>query len=827
MECRQGDYARRWLAAALLMVLLALGIWGGREAGLWDDVSVRIPLIDQLRGRSSHDGRIVIEYPAAQRRSAHRGPVTIAAAEPGDAAAEAVAKPSPPANAWRPSFTPVERLTPPMLIVPAPAVGEKIEPRTIAQPNATLEQPRHNHHASAWPEPRRLSLMLDELAEFDETRSWSQAVAADVQRLMASAGPHDEAAAQVMSSLREKTKAVGQLASAISSADLRSALRRAQHALQRRLDVWTAVAVRPESSSQRTISTSVNSQRVAVAVKRIEELLAPARHREGWRSYLMLEELSAHVEGSSFVTVSAWQDTAAAALDRLDNPELTPQQRKFVRSGPIADLAMALYAIVDEPVESQRFLAELEAAEWTTRPSDERRLAEALGRLERSDDEADAALAARLAEHYRIANVRVSITDDMLERFLPKQAPRVDRVAEYLLGIPVFGRATSDAQLSLKLLPTPGDRLNVELIATGTIQSRTRSSQGPVTTYNSTNSSYTARKLVQISEQGVHFEPSQVDVSSRTRLTGMSTDFDGIPIIEDLVRGYALNEYNDMRPAMQAAARARTATRTRQRFDESADPQMTTWSNALAHRVVEPLRRLDLNANGWVERPSEDRVALRFLLAGDNQLAAHTPRPMALSDSVLTVQLSQSAVNNLLDRLNLAGRTFTPSELFAEIGRKLNLPPEWLKRETLADARITFAQEDPVRIRFEDGRLRVALAIAVLAAEGNVWRDIEVFADYAPEQVGPAVELMRSGVVSLHGAKDTRSQFALRGIFSDVFHPDVTFPILYDQLTSDARFAGLQVTQFVLEDGWLGFALGPQAMGATEAAKAATRALWR
>jgi hypothetical protein len=291
-----------------------------------------------------------------------------------------------------------------------------------------------------------------------------------------------------------------------------------------------------------------------------------------------------------------------------------------------------------------------------------------------------------------------------------------------------------------------------------------------------------------------------------------------------------MDESYERRPAMQAAARARTAARARQRFDAEAEPAMSTWSNQLAHRVIEPLRRLDLNAGGWVERPADDRVALRFLLAGDNQLAAHTPRPMALSDSWLSVQLSQTAVNNLLDRLNLAGRTFTPDEFYAEIRGKLNLPADALQRETRQDAQITFAAEDPIRVKFEGGKLRVALSIAMLSAEGNEWRNIEVFADYTAEQVGPAVELIRTGVISLHGARDTRSQFALRAIFSDVFHQDVTFPILYDQLTGDARFAGLQITQFVLEDGWVGMSLGPrpgEKQEAVETADGRMRRVWR
>jgi hypothetical protein len=50
-------------------------------------------------------------------------------------------------------------------------------------------------------------------------------------------------------------------------------------------------------------------------------------------------------------------------------------------------------------------------------------------------------------------------------------------------------------------------------------------------------------------------------------------------------------------------------------------------------------------------------------------------------------------------------------------------------------------------------------------------------------------------------------------VFNEVLGVERHLPILKLQDPSDSRLAGLMITQFVLEDGWLGLAVGPGAGG--------------
>ena len=48
---------------------------------------------------------------------------------------------------------------------------------------------------------------------------------------------------------------------------------------------------------------------------------------------------------------------------------------------------------------------------------------------------------------------------------------------------------------------------------------------------------------------------------------------------------------------------------------------------------------------------TEELLLGRFRIAGDDQLAAFTPRPRDASDSLINLQIHQSAINNTLEQL--------------------------------------------------------------------------------------------------------------------------------------------------------------------------------
>ena len=47
-------------------------------------------------------------------------------------------------------------------------------------------------------------------------------------------------------------------------------------------------------------------------------------------------------------------------------------------------------------------------------------------------------------------------------------------------------------------------------------------------------------KLVVIDRTGLRVGNAMADADNQTRISGLQTDFDGVPLVRNLVRGYAL-----------------------------------------------------------------------------------------------------------------------------------------------------------------------------------------------------------------------------------------------------------------------------------------------
>ena len=78
-------------------------------------------------------------------------------------------------------------------------------------------------------------------------------------------------------------------------------------------------------------------------------------------------------------------------------------------------------------------------------------------------------------------------------------------------------------------------------------------------------------------------------------------------------------------------------------------------------------------------KTTERRFEMRIRLAGPDQLGGHTPRPQAPSDSLASVQIHESLLNNMLERLELNGQTFDLAGLNRRLSERMHRfqPGRW------------------------------------------------------------------------------------------------------------------------------------------------------
>ena len=276
-------------------------------------------------------------------------------------------------------------------------------------------------------------------------------------------------------------------------------------------------------------------------------------------------------------------------------------------------------------------------------------------------------------------------------------------------------------------------------------------------------------------------------------------------------RSVARTQHEAYKPWANEEARGKVANKARQRIDNEAHDRLAEMVNGLNRKVFGPLVNLALDPTMIEAQTTEQRMTMRLRVAGEDQLGSYTPRPQAPDNSLASFQINESLLNNALQRLELDGRTFTLPQLIERIAERFQRPNVWATNPDYEDLTISFAKKDAVTVRCQDGRVMLTLNIVEISKDPRQWNNFQVRVSYRPLVDGRSAELARDGAVQLIGQRlSNKDQIALRGIFSNAFPKNETIKLTPDRLLIDPKLQDLAITQFVIDDGWIGFAVGPK-----------------
>lgn len=479
------------------------------------------------------------------------------------------------------------------------------------------------------------------------------------------------------------------------------------------------------------------------------------------------------------------------------------------------DEAAPMTAIGGEEVATiraaEQLAAELEAYEANPSGPRGKAIAAAVNRFAAAPTAESMRLAATLNENYRNANVRLAVSDELMRRLLPEPEPTRSAVRDRVAGAPVRGRSVTQTQLGLRLIPDPR-AWRVGLEAQGVVASETVSDGGIAKLRSRGRTEFSARKLVVVGMEGVRTAPAVATAKSRSRLVGVRSQYDAIPLVGSYVRSSARDQYGLARRRASQQVKVRVERQVRTALDQRTAPAIGRWEQRFANDVVGRAAALGLDVTPIEMRTTDTRVITRLRLANDEQLASHTPRMRAPGDSLMSVQLHESAVNNTIEGLGLANARLTGDELRRQVRGRLQLAPAAeadLNGGDEPDALFWFAKEDPVRVRFLDGRVQLTLSINELVVGRRRHRAFRVHTFYRPEANGLRPSLVQDGTPQIEGRMRTASRLHLHGVLGKILGESRELRLAVGERPEVAeRLEGFATQQFVIEDGWLGWALG-------------------
>lgn len=658
-----------------------------------------------------------------------------------------------------------------------------------------------------WPYPAELASQFDRLSEAAPQHApWCQDVLGELLTLSGFDTLSAQAVGEALANLNRLAADGQSFAEQTIEAQLRDDLARSVHGLRRRLRVWQGIyelAAAKDVPVAVTISDSLHLQQV---VAETEAKLRNVKHRDAWQEYLQIAAARQLCQASA--DTARTRTVARQILRRMGYASLTPEQRDFLQQPEFLAYSQELKHLAAEPVDYFRLLQELEDFETAATAERASWIAAAQQDLRWSHDEPVVRLGQELDAHYRNANVRLAVSASLINRLVPSAEPLEQPIDERIQGIRTRGCAETITKLRVSMIPSPNS-WQVRLRAEGRVASRTYASQGPATFFTRGLAKFEAGKKLILHPGGVRDESAEVVTDSRTGLAGLATAVDAIPIVGDLVQVIAQRQYESRVPAAEWEAENRMAWRIGETIDEQSQEAIERVRVQFATHFYGPMQQLQLDPVPLEMRTTDQRVIARYRLAGHHQLAAHTPRPLAPGDSVLSVQVHESALNNVIEQLGWNGRRVSLQEVYEELGALFALPQIQTPADLPDDVMLRFADRNPLRLSFRDGRATLTLGLSELSQGRNRWRNFVVRVHYQPSPEDPQADLVRDQYVELMGRLAFRDQLALRGIFSRVFSREKPIDAISRRLAEDPRLAGLTLRQLEINDGWLAVAIGP------------------
>lgn len=583
---------------------------------------------------------------------------------------------------------------------------------------------------------------------------------------------------------------------------------RAAHALSRRTAVWRPVWQLARNGNDRghaPAADRLDSDQCQRLIARVRSGLRQTGDPAGWADYLLLEQIQEAAEGDRYEQRAL---VAQRLLSRLDWYGLSDQQRRLLSRDSVDRLAEAVRPWAGAPIDYVRLIAQIERRESDAIDLASIEIADAVQALRFAENDRAARVAEAINTHYRNANVRFAISDEMLQRLLPQIEPKAVPVRETVFGSQVRGISRIDSQLRLQLRPSP-DRWSLALQTAGNVDTRSVGYRGPVAVRTQGLAEFQASTPIVLTRRGVDLDESQVEVQGRNRLRGIRTDYDGWPLIGPLVRTIAKTQYEELAPRTRGYTERKIRGEVRREIDGRMEKQIDDASDRIRSAVLGPLSELELAPMVVDMETTERRLIARYRLAGDWQMAAFTPRPRAPQSSLMSVQIHQSALNNTLEQLlprdepkSIKAMMSDGMELF---GRDTAALPD----DIPADVMVQFTRTRPITVEVQDGLVWVTMRIVRLSRDDSI--DLSRFivrAAFRPQIDGLNASLIRDGHLRISGpGMSMRERLPVRAIFNKVLSAERPLRLTLPALTDAPAAEDLVVSQLELRDGWIAMAV--------------------
>jgi hypothetical protein len=603
--------------------------------------------------------------------------------------------------------------------------------------------------------------------------------------------------------------------------------------LARRIAVAGALLETVEQDVTQPAPARVSSSlsRLAAETRALRSYLQSINGGDRWISYLALDQI-ATIAGRN----TASPESAAILHDVYqklqDGERLNEQQQQFLQRVPLVRFANALGSAsqllnVENPQERQQQLRDhaatlAEALEnYLGDPTSENAqlIRSSFDDLRRTSPDGAGALTAAMQKHVLNYNFRVVVDESLLASLVNQSQSDSGYINEMASRAHIRGCQWTNAFVNLDLKPGR-DRVHFDLVLNGNVRSNVSGSTHMATVHTTGQFHFHGRKPVTFDGDRFTTAPAQVSVNGSQRPYAAWTRLNWIPIVRRIAQNAALREAGSAENNQYA--RNKVYQEARSQFDRETADMLRRSERDLQTDLVAPLREGGYYPDVKHLSSTEQQAMLRSRLmeAGEVGGSDVLPLPIYPARGAL-IQLHESLLSQIGDRLDLEGKRFTPEALEAYLKsevEKITGQPADLAGLSFADQEgsdsprveeIIFHESDAIRFRVTGDEVVLYLSMGLKLEDREEIEPQRITVPLQFSLEGDKIHMERGTVgVSPIGAvapADRTQQIARAGVMrqkiQEAFEPqdfDRTFDLKFDD-----RTLTLQVTDLRARGGWI------------------------
>lgn len=489
---------------------------------------------------------------------------------------------------------------------------------------------------------------------------------------------------------------------------------------------------------------------------------------------------------------------------RLNSPQLSDEQRSVLEQPDIIAWKDELQNWTADTVTPETILQGLERYETTGGMTDMKILSQLADRLAVSKTPAYSQLGSAVAGQYSLPNLKVYISKSLINRHIPPMEQEVARFKDVIQDTPVVGKRQTDTDVNMLFFEDP-NRLLFAIKADIDLTTQSRSDAFAVQLYNTGSTSVVAYKGIELTQDGLIFYPCDAQIRDfRMRLVNMRTEFDDLPLLSNMFRNVVRDQYNSKSGSAKYETQRKILRQTRSRLDNEIEARFSAFNEKYKHFSKYIDEQFDLHIAKKDARTNNDWLLTSWSVRCTDSLGGGTVPPETPNGAFADVKVHESLVNLFLGQLGLEGNRGAVREFKKTLAEKFQ--QDALATEMDGDEiEITFAQHNPLTVRFTDNRVELTIALASLRMLKQTHRNFKVIVSYKPliDTDGNLV-LERDGCISM---VNVRAQILMRAVFGKIFPVNKTVPLSLPFMATNPDFNYLTTSHCRIQNGWFALAL--------------------